>query len=406
MRSKQGLTIIAIFCCLRAIGQTTPNNRYGINQRSDVDSARQVDLIDVASKMFNSDFSPEQRKLPKKLNFSIIPSAGYTLSTGFAADLTGNVAFFTGSSHTENLSNIQGDISYDTKSQRLFISRSNVWTEDNRYKIVTDIRIEKFPTTTYGLGTFTNNGDADNIFYNYVRVYSTIYKFLLPGLYGGAGYNLDYRYGITEDGNLNGEESDFKRYGLQSKETSSGINLDLLYDTRKNALNPLGGTFLNLTFRDNATVAGSSSNWSSVQLDMRKYLKLWPESNNILAFWGIVGYTAGKVPYLDLPATGEDEFDNTGRGYIKGRFRGKDILYLESEYRFSITNNGLLGAVLFANGESFSEMNTNTFKRIAPAAGTGIRIKVNKHSDTNICIDYAVGTGGSKGFFVNLGEVF
>jgi hypothetical protein len=66
----------------------------------------------------------------------------------------------------------------------------------------------------------------------------------------------------------------------------------------------------------------------------------------------------------------------------------------------------LLGGVVFANGESFSELQSNVFKRIAPAAGTGIRIKLNKHSDSNICIDYGVGTGDSRGFFVSLGEVF
>jgi hypothetical protein len=36
----------------------------------------------------------------------------------------------------------------------------------------------------------------------------------------------------------------------------------------------------------------------------------------------------------------------------------------------------------------------------------GLRIKFNKHSKANLCIDYAWGQDGSKGFFVNMGEVF
>ena len=86
----------------------------------------------------------------------------------------------------------------------------------------------------------------------------------------------------------------------------------------KNALNPLGGGYADLTFRQNATAVGSSTDWAQLELDLRRYFKLSPMSNNILAFWAIAGYTGGKVPYLDLPATGEDTFDNTGRGYIKG----------------------------------------------------------------------------------------
>ena len=38
--------------------------------------------------------------------------------------------------------------------------------------------------------------------------------------------------------------------------------------------------------------------------------------------------------------------------------------------------------------------------------GFGIRIKVNKVSNTNIAIDYGFGLDGSHGFFVNLGELF
>lgn len=35
-----------------------------------------------------------------------------------------------------------------------------------------------------------------------------------------------------------------------------------------------------------------------------------------------------------------------------------------------------------------------------------VNSKTVSHSDTNICIDYGVGTNGSHGFFVSLGEVF
>ena len=82
------------------------------------------------------------------------------------------------------------------------------------------------------------------------------------------------------------------------------------------------------------------------------------------------------------------------------------LLYLETEYRFSISRNGLLGGVLFANAQSFTGYPENTFNSIDPGAGTGIRIKINKHSNTNVCFDYGLGNYGSRGFFVNLGEVF
>ena len=127
----------------------------------------------------------------------------------------------------------------------------------------------------------------------------------------------------------------------------------------------------------------------------------------MLAFWSYDWLTLdGKPPYLTLPTTAGDTYNNLGRGYIQGRYRGKNLVYLESEYRFGITSNGLIGGVVFANAQSFTEENNNRFEVISPGWGAGIRIKLNKFSKTNVCLDYGFGTHGSRGLFANLGEVF
>jgi hypothetical protein len=68
--------------------------------------------------------------------------------------------------------------------------------------------------------------------------------------------------------------------------------------------------------------------------------------------------------------------------------------------------NGLLGGVVFCNAGSVSELRNNRFEVIYPGFGIGLRIKFNKFSNTNACLDYGIGTKGSRGFFGNLGEVF
>jgi hypothetical protein len=76
--------------------------------------------------------------------------------------------------------------------------------------------------------------------------------------------------------------------------------------------------------------------------------------NGINALWSYNWFTfGGKPPYLLLPSTGWDSHVNTCRGFIQGRYRGSNMLYLESEYRFLITSNGLFGGVVFANAETF-----------------------------------------------------
>ena len=120
-----------------------------------------------------------------------------------------------------------------------------------------------------------------------------------------------------------------------------------------------------------------------------------------MAFWSWNEFTyGGKVPYFDLPSVGWDEYSNTGRGFIQGRFRGIDIIYLEGEYRFDILRNGLIGGVVFCNGESVPNYPSGSFTAIHVGKGIGLRIKMNKYSDTNLCIDYGIGDGGSRGFFL------
>jgi outer membrane protein assembly factor BamA len=311
-----------------------------------------------------------------------------------------NIAFYTSSSHRENLSEINAELYYDTKAQKVFVSRSEIWAQKNNYKVVTDVRWEKFPEDTYGLGIKTTDATINHIDFLYVKAYATLLKKITPDLYGGIGYNLDYHYNITGAGNADNSVSDFKKYGEAPQSTSSGVNFDVLYDSRRNLINPINGAYASVSYRDNGKLFGSDNSWKELRLDLRKYIRPSASSNNILAFWSILAFTSGNVPYLDLPSTGSDMCGNSGRGYVRDRFRGKNMLYLEGEYRFGITKNGLIGGVAFANGESFSEIQNNRFEKIAPVAGAGLRVKINKHSNTNICIDYGVGTNGSHGFLL------
>ena len=82
------------------------------------------------------------------------------------------------------------------------------------------------------------------------------------------------------------------------------------------------------------------------------------------------------------------------------------MMYYETEYRFNITRNGILGGTVFLNGQTYSPKMFKDFVGIKAGYGLGLRIKLNKYSGSNICIDYGFGKNGSRGFAVNLGEIF
>lgn len=366
------------------------------------------DIIDLARRIFlHKPPRTEEKKPEEKSDIAVLPAAGYTLQTGWAAVLSANAVFKTAKDTTTNISAITGNITYSQYRQVILPIQTYIWTKNNKYNIILDWRFMKYPQYTYGLGTNTIASDGYKLDYSNIHLYQTLLKKAANNLYAGIGYNYDHYWNVHEVNPPAGVTTDFQSYGIKNTVTASGITLNVLYDSRNNPINASRGYFGRIIYRANFEALGSDANWQSVIADLRHYINFPANSRNVLALWNYDWLTTGgKSPYLMLPSTGWDANSNTGRGYIQGRFKGKDMLYFESEYRFVLTNNGLLGGVVYANAESLSEPGSNQFSYIKAGYGAGLRVKLNKFSNTNVAIDYSFGAGGSKGFFVNLGEVF
>jgi hypothetical protein len=373
----------------------------------------QLDLVDLGRSFLQGYHTRRIDTLQQKegkLHISALPVAGYTLQTGFAGVLSSNFAFYASQQGETNLSTILTSVTYSQYHQVIFPIQADIWTKGNRYNIITDWRFLHYPSLTYGLGGNTPADSADNIDYGYLRLHQAILRTLGKDFYGGLGYDLDYFWNIRELEPSNQKPTGFETYGWTKNAVASGLSLHLLYDSRRNPINPEKGNYLSLIYRPNFTLLGSDNNWASLVMDARKFIP-FPKDNgnhNVLALWSYDWFTlgSGRPPYLLLPSTGWDPYSNTGRGYIQGRYRSLNMLYLESEYRFGITGNGLLGGVAFVNAQTFTEPDTDRYAYVQPGYGMGLRISLNKFSRTNLCIDYGWGSHGSRGFFVNLGEVF
>ena len=409
--------LCSTFMCINAYAQQSIIN-VNHSLRDPTDSAvtmtrsylsEQRDVFDILKMLFNIDITSSDTvsKEKGKLYIAALPGAGYSLNTGFAATIGSNAGIYTDDIDSVNLSTFNFNPTYTSKRQILLPFQSNIWTAGNKYDILGNWIFYKYPEMTYGLGGHSSVSAAEQLDYRYLLYREAVLKSIFTDVYAGMGYDLDYHWDITDGGLPGGGISDFQRYGETSKSISSGYTLNVLYDSRQNPINPPQGYYASIVYRNNSTFLGSDENWQSMILDLRSYYKLFADSRNVLAFWSYDWFILrGTPPYLDLPASSWDTYANQGRGYIQSRFRGRNLISLESEYRFGITHDGLFGGVVFANAQSISDWPNNKFTVLHPGVGCGIRIKMNKHDDTNVAIDYAVGLQGSQGVFVNLGEVF
>ena len=369
--------------------------------------SRQKDIFDLFNNFFGAHISskPDTLKLrPGKLFLAIVPAIGYTLEGNWLANVSLNTSFYTSNPQSTNLSTINYGTQYDLNHQLIVPIISDIWLKNNVINLLGDWRYYIYPSYTYGLGGNTLLSNADLIDYSYIRIYQEILGHFNSYFYFGGGYNYDNHFDIKELGS----NPDFNLYNNGATQTiSSGPVVHFMYDSRSNINNPIDAFYGSITYRYSSTILGSTEQWQSLFLEFKKYIKLFASSPNVLALWSWNVFTfGGNPPYFDMPSNGWDINNNSGRGYIQGRFRGQNMLYDEAEYRFRITHNGLLGGVIFANAESVSQYPSNKFEYINPGYGLGLRVKMNKYSDVNLCFDYGFGLMGSRGLFVNLGEVF
>ena len=377
---------------------------------SPADTSHQKDLIDIAKQLFHVHRGKAPNGGGKGIYFTILPGANPS-GSGYNLLITSTTAAFYTSDTLHSFLSTVTFAPYLALHDRIgFTLRSNLWLGDNKWDVLGDTRFLHYPQYTWSLGGNPASNKSLLIDYKYIRFYQTFLRRLKPYFFAGLGFLLDDHLDMDTPGDSSALYTfTHYKYGTGGNEhsLSAGVTANLLYDSRKNSLNPLPGFYGNAVYRFNPIFSGSAAYWNSLYLDIRKYVPFSHQHQNMLAFWSFYWTVLGsKAPYLDLPSIGWDPYQQrSGRGFDQNRYRGNGLLDLEAEYRRDLTANGLLGFVLFGNINSVTEPVNNQFAYFHPAAGAGLRIKFNKHSQTNIAIDYGVSKGFSR-IYLNLGETF
>ncbi len=378
-------------------------------------------------------------KPPKKLSALVLPNISSNPTNGFILGIGGALGWYMGPKETTKVSAAPFTAAVTSKSQLITFVKPNIYTKDNQFFLQGDYKFYIYSQPTYGLGTnapdtlavpngiswMGEGAGSDSVLFpmkfNFVKIHQIVNKRLVGELYAGLGYHLDYYYAIDDEyyhpatdstPELNtphhyySQKNDFS----EDKYMVSGVSLNVLYDTRDNQINPYKGIYANINYRINPTFLGSDQNSTSLWLEFRTYKGLSKKTErHIIGFWAFGDFNlSGDLPYLTVPYLGEDQRARSGRGYTNGRFRGKNMVYGEVEWRFPISRcTKILGGVVFVNAVSTDNPNTDValFEYIKPAVGFGIRVMVNKYFRTNINLDYAIGMK-SKGFYFSGQETF
>jgi len=369
----------------------------------------QRDLMDVIARVLRGKPKVgDTISIPPKTVITVLPAISANPTVGLLLGVSGNAVTRLGEDSATQLSTISASVNYTTKQQFNVLLRSNIYSPRNLWKLEGDWRYLDSNQPTYGLGPALPDELESPMDYNLLRFYETVYHGVTENVLVGLGYHLDYYFGIVDHLGTQGVQTPYVQYygGSQpSSSVASGFSFNLLSDTRDNPINARKGLYARGSFRVFPTWMGSDATWQSMEAEVRAYPRLGA-SGNVLAFWGLGWFSLGGVPYLNLPAIGWDYNNRTGRAYAQGRIRSTNLVYGEAEYRVRLSRDGFWGAVAFVNLTTTSDPETGALQNPDPGIGAGLRLKLNKHSDTNITIDFAWGAEGTHGVFFGTGEAF
>jgi outer membrane protein assembly factor BamA len=392
----------------------------------------QKDLPDVIRQALHK---PPKNKPAESGSLLLLPIIGSNPATGFMIGVGGQYAYkMAGSSLYSNFS---GSVQFTTKSQLIIMLKNSVYTKNNKIYLNGDWRYLIYSQSTYGLGTTAPEGGVLDYQYNlygtettddsltqpmkfnFARIHQSVSFKIKEGFYAGLGLYYDSYFKIKDEKLRTIAPDTFwtshylynQEYGFStSRYDVIALNVNLVYDTRDNMVNPYKGIYAMASWRGGFKFLGNRQNSSYYQLEWRSFHGL-SKSNprHLLSFWLMGNFSPdGDLPYLVLPALAYDQRGRSGRGYTQGRFRGANMVYGEAEYRFPISRcGGILGGVLFVNGTTANNhaLSLDLFESVKPGYGVGLRIMADKRSRMNLAVDLGFGEK-SFGFYLAATETF
>jgi outer membrane protein assembly factor BamA len=284
-----------------------------------------------------------------------------------------------------------------TRKQFSGLLQPDVYLLGDRLQLGGTLSAAKFPDEFFGVGSDTA-GSASEPYTPllYELEFSPRWR-IAPSLYLGPGVRVQQVElpEVAPGGQLDSAQVTGARGGRTVQLGLSGF-----WDTRDNTLYPTQGVLVRLNLRSARPELGSDFRFDVLRLDARQYVSLPWSSRHLLAVQGVLELRRGEPPFYDLGKLGGGEMM---RGYYEGRYRDRQLVALQAEYRAWLFWR--VGGVLFASaGTVARSVSALQLDRLRSAVGAGLRVAPLADVPINFRLDVAYGS--TMSFYLNVGEAF
>lgn len=212
--------------------------------------------------------------------------------------------------------------------------------------------------------------------------------------YAGVGWSFSYEGASSLQHKTNGS---FYHQDESRHIFSSGASVLFSYDSRDFVANPSRGQVLNLSWTRYSPAIASDNRFDALDAQYNLYHAI--NSTNLLAWEVYSRFTSGHVPWTMQSLLGDSHHL---RGYYEGRYRNRNMLTSQLEWRKKLSWRH--GVVAWLGAGSMSDKPSEVLDgHWLPSVGAGYRFEFKKNM--NIRLDYGLGQH-SSGFYFQVGEAF
>ncbi|MDH4473716.1 MAG: BamA/TamA family outer membrane protein [Fluviicola sp.] len=335
-----------------------------------------------------------------KPQFIAYPILAYAPETSVEIGVSSLFMYYAKRDTTNRLSEVNALGFYTLQQQYGGIIDHANYSHKNNWFFLGKLKFQSFPLSYHGIGPESPSEKIARVdafqFQLKERVLRKIYK----NVYVGLETDLHHL------GKVDFVDSDtsivYEKPAGSEGSTNMGFGLGLLYDNRHNVLNVRHGFFSEVAFLHYTPNWGSDFEFTSVYADMRWFKPIL--ERNVLATQVIGQFTYGNPPFNQLALLGGETMM---RGYYLGRFRDRNLMAAQIEYRMlPVRFAKRWGASVFAGtGAVYSNLNNLTNDHILFAGGAGLRFQLFRKKDVWIRLDLAF-TNEGNGLYIFVGEAF
>lgn len=338
-----------------------------------------------------------------KPQFLIYPTVAYAPETSWEFGLSSLLVFYAKRDTANRLSEINGFTFFTLENQYGLWFDHAIYSDEDKWFFLGRVRFQSFPLFYHGIGSnspedYIARVDANQIFIK-ERVLRKVKKDLFIGLEMDL-QRLSAVDFIPAEGNNGLQELPLGSQGS----TNLGFGIGLVHDNRHNVLNVRKGFFSELALLHYNQSWGSTFDFTTVISDTRIYRPVG--DHNVFATQILGQFNSGDVPFNQLALMGGESIM---RGYYYGRYRDRNQIAAQMEYRFLPIPFGFtdrIGAAVFAGaGKVFPELNNFNLNNIVVSGGAGVRFLLFPKKDIYTRFDVAF-TQEGPGFYLFIGEAF